>query len=209
MIVKADQPSDEGFAAAAAVLKVEEALLRAVALVETKFEGAFLDDGSPPILYERHKFREFTGGKFDGVRISPQPSGILSHAKRGGYGPYSLQHKKLQAAVRLDREAALKSCSWGMFQIMGFNFKACGFENVQDFVNAMWRSANDQLKALAAFLAADVRKRQALQQHDWKTFALLYNGPKYAESRYDKRLEAAYKVFVPKFVSDVSKEEKQ
>src|SRR5262245_15666024 len=51
----------------------------------------FRSDGRPQILYERHKFREFTGGRFDD---HPQVSG-----PRGGYGSLADQYKKLDAAV--------------------------------------------------------------------------------------------------------------
>ncbi|OOV89142.1 hypothetical protein MF4836_34345 [Pseudomonas sp. MF4836] len=47
------------------------------------------------------------------------------------YGPYGRpQYERLITAYRLDEEAALQACSWGKFQIMGFNYRAAGFDSV-------------------------------------------------------------------------------
>ena len=35
----------------------------------------------------------------------------------------------------------------------------------------------------------------ALQKKDWKAFACLYNGPAYAQNRYDEKLSTAYSSF--------------
>ena len=35
----------------------------------------------------------------------------------------------------------------------------------------------------------------ALQSKDWKTFARLYNGPGYAQNRYDEKLAKANSTF--------------
>jgi len=35
----------------------------------------------------------------------------------------------------------------------------------------------------------------ALQKKDWKAFARLYNGPAYAQNRYDDKLSTAYSSF--------------
>ena len=36
----------------------------------------------------------------------------------------------------------------------------------------------------------------ALQQKDWASFAKRYNGPAYAQNKYDEKLAAAYKKYV-------------
>ena len=35
----------------------------------------------------------------------------------------------------------------------------------------------------------------ALQKKDWKAFARLYNGPAYAQNRYDEKLSKAFLFF--------------
>ena len=181
------------YAAAALHLLCEERALRAIAAVEAGQFGAFLDSGEPVILYERHLFHRYTEGKFDGFPIPPGTLaawGVLSDARPGGYGPVSAQHTKLAAAIHLDRQAALRATSWGLFQILGDNWNAAGYESLQAFVNAMYRSADDHLLALTRFLKGDHRMLTAIRSKDWLAFARAYNGP--AQHGYDQRMRTAY-----------------
>lgn len=178
--------TDEDFDAAARSLGVSPAAIKAVSEIEAPGPG-FLPTGEPRILFERHKFHRHTGGRYD--RAHPG----ISNPKWGGYGPESAQHFRLQQAAALDREAALKSASWGKFQILGENFKQAGFATLQGFINAMYASEADQLEAFVNFIRADKRLHAALKALDWKTFARIYNGPAYATNKYDTKLAAAYK----------------
>ena len=47
------------------------------------------------------------------------------------------EYKRLELAKEIDEECALKSASWGMFQIMGFNHLYCGCKDVFEFVKKM------------------------------------------------------------------------
>lgn len=185
MTIKAAQPTHIAYAAAAWLLMCEEPSLRAIAEVESGPGGAFLPSGEPVILFERHIFRSLTDGRFD-----KYPN--LSGPTPGGYGPSSMQHVRLQDAALLDREAALKSASWGLFQVMGFNHERAGFPELQEFVNAAYRSAECHLRMLVMFVRNSTGMARALEERDWQTFARLYNGPNYAASGYDKRLAKAY-----------------
>lgn len=178
--------ADEGpWREAAAQLGCELAAIRAVAEVESRGEP-FLDDGRPPILFERHVFSRLTGGRFD----EQYPS--ISNPEPGGYGPGgAAQYDRLLDAIELSARAALESASWGRFQIMGFNFRACGYGAVEPFVNAMCGSEAAQLSAFVSFvrfhgLDAFLRTR------NWPAFAEGYNGPAYGRNRYDERMAAAY-----------------
>jgi hypothetical protein len=112
--------TEQDYAAAAELLGCEIAAIKAVAEVESHGEG-FYPDGFPTILFERHKFHKFTNGRFD------QSHPEISNSLAGGYGPGGQnQQRKFKLAFTLDPIAAMKSCSWGKFQIMGFNFAACG-----------------------------------------------------------------------------------
>ncbi len=46
------------------------------------------------------------------------------------------EYKRLELAKEIDGECALKSASWGMFQIMGFNHRLCGCKDVFEFVHS-------------------------------------------------------------------------
>lgn len=182
------------FVAAAHELDCEPAAVQAVATVETRAE-AFLDDGRPVILFERHKFHQFTKGRY----TAAYPG--ISNPDAGGYGQAGAwQHERLGLAASLDRTAALKSASWGMFQIMGFNHALAGHPALQAFINAMYAGEPEHLAAFVAFIKNDRRAHpatrvtlaQALRTRDWASFAYLYNGSDYRVNRYDTKMAAEY-----------------
>lgn len=198
---KLDYPSEEAFINAAKLIGCRVAMIKAFAQVESGKDGAFLDSGEPVILFERHKFHKFTNGRYGGeyirdLSVPLEVSGI-SFPKPGGYGPVSIQHKKLQHASKFDRESALKSCSWGLFQLMGFNYTLCGFDTLQQFINAMYESVDRHLEGFVSFILTNPKKirgknlRQALIDEDCKTAAEIYNGPGYAKNKYDVKLKKA------------------
>ncbi len=88
-----------------------------------------------------------TGGRFDqshpGISTS---SWVRNYGAAGAH-----QYDRLAKAIALDRRAALESASWGMFQIMGGNFAACGFADVDAFVAAIVESEMRHLKAFIEF----------------------------------------------------------
>lgn len=178
--------SEEAFRVAAANLGCEVAAIKAVAKVEAP-KGPFLDTGEPPVLFERHIFHRQTSGKWS----ASHPS--ISNPRAGGYGKESEQHNRLQLAAGLDRDAALKSASWGAFQIMGFNHVAAGHLTLQGFINAMYRDADSQLQAFVSFIRSDKRLLDAIRAKDWVTFARIYNGPGYAAHNYHGRIADAYR----------------
>jgi hypothetical protein len=177
---------EEAIAKAAQRLGVDTASVKAIISVESP-KGAFLPSGEPPVLFERHKFSKHTQGRYD----AKYPD--ISNPQWGGYGKASEQHKRLQKAAALDREAALKSASFGAFQILGENYAQAGFKTVQDFVNAMYESEEAQLGAFVEFIRSDARLLTALRRKDWNSFARYYNGPAYATHGYHTRLADAYK----------------
>lgn len=173
--------SEEDFKRAAEALGTAVNVVKAVTAVESRGEG-FLPTGEPVILFERHIFSRETNRRFD----ASHPD--ISNRKPGGYGSTSSQHKRLQRAAALDREAALRSASWGLFQIMGFNHEAAGHSTLQGFINAMYRSEGAQLDAFVDFIKADQTMWDALRSRRWAAFAARYNGPSYAKNQYDTKL---------------------
>lgn len=204
MSAKSDFPSHTAITGAASMLVCRVETISAIAEVEAGPEGAFLDTGEPVILFEPHKFHNHTDGKFDGKRVPERilnecglditaKCGELSYPtwRPGWYGPKSFQHVRLFWAAKLNRNAALMSASWGLFQILGENYSLCGFDHIQRFVNAMYRSADDHLWALVRFIRLNSRLVDAIRGRDAKTFARIYNGPGYARNKYDAKLIAA------------------
>ena len=178
---------EQDFSKAAKSLNCDIAAIKAVAEVESKSDG-FLPSDEPIILFERHIFSRLTKHIFD----SSNPS--ISNPSPGGYGKVNQQHKKLQTAVALDRNAALMSASWGKFQIMGFNFTLAGFNSLQQFVTAMYTSEAEQLDAFINYIKNTFLDDE-LRDKRWADFARKYNGPMYSKYNYDKKLAAAYKKY--------------
>jgi len=177
--------SSGGLAEASQAANIGLPEIWAVMSVETSGCG-FLPDRRPQILFERHIFHRLTNGQFDG----DDPD--ISQPTAGGYGLGGAhQYDRLAAAIQLDRNAALQSASWGMGQIMGENFKAAGFANVEDMVAAMVGSEDGQLLAGAKFMLHN-GMGEPLQNHDWAGFARRYNGPNYAANDYDGKLGHFY-----------------
>lgn len=169
--------------------------LKAIIEVECKGSG-FNADGTPVILYERHKF-------YEGLRAinwitkskewyAKYPD--LCNPKAGGYGKYSEQHSKLTRAATLNRDVALESCSWGMGQVMGYHWKSLGYESLQAFVNSMYLSEYDQVEAMCRFLKVNGIIKY-INANDWAGVALRYNGKAYKKNNYDVKLRDAYKKF--------------
>lgn len=177
------------YAAAAGALQVNVARVRAVDEVESRGRGFHPETRRPIILYEPHVFSRETAHQFD----ASHPD--LSYPEWGAK-PYpaaqTTRYAQLVAAMALDEAAALKSCSWGRFQLMGFNHEACGFPTVQAFVRAMVEGEPAQLAAFVRLVTANRGLLEALRKADWAGFARRYNGPGYAQHGYDQRLKVAY-----------------
>jgi len=187
----------DAWASLSKMLDVEQAVLRAVADVESSGSG-FLPAPSvlPKILFEGHAFHRLTGGRFSEARPN------ISYPKwdRRKYKDAAGEWKRLEEAMSLDRTAALQSASWGMFQIMGFNYAYCGYQDVEAFVADQYQGADAQLTAFAKFIARPQYLR-ALRNADWATFASAYNGPGYAQNHYDTKMAAAHKRWATDFSS--------
>ncbi len=175
--------ADGDFERAAHSIGCSVAAVRAVSHVESR--GGYLPDGRPKILFERHKFHAFTGGRFDRSHSN------ISWPKPGGYKGGAAEYGRLEEAIALDRMAALQSASWGAFQLMGFNYKMVGFASVEDFVHAMVAGEGKQLDAFVAFIKASHLGRELVRQ-DWAGFARGYNGRNYRINHYDKKMADAF-----------------
>lgn len=162
---------ESDFQTCADLLGVDVRVIKTVAAVESR-NGGFFPDDTPVTLFEAHKFHKYT----DGLFAASNPDLSSPTWNRALYGKnWREEKKRFYRAEALDQEAALLSCSWGMFQIMGFNFKQCGFKTVFDFVKAMHVDEGAQLKAFSLFINNNPHLKNALQELDWQAFAV-YNG---------------------------------
>jgi hypothetical protein len=125
-------------------------------------------------------------------------SGIAT-ASKDKYLLGTSNYKRLIKAYLLDKNAALESCSWGAFQIMGENWKQMGYKSIIDFTKAVSRSEKDQLKAFVLY-AMHVKPKLItyMKNAQWSEAAYAFNGPSYKRNRYDEQLASAYKKFKAK-----------
>lgn len=185
--------TDADFANAAGLLGVETAAVRAVLEVETGNKGGFLAPGKPTILFEGHVFwRRLSERGLNPTNYQKGNEDILypkwtKAYYKGGMGEY----ERLERARVIHREAADSSASWGLAQIMGFNYGVCGCTNVDEFVRLMSESEGRQLELFVRFIQGNKWDRY-LKELDWKEFARHYNGPAYEQNQYDKKLATTY-----------------
>lgn len=176
---------------AAIDLDVPIAAIRAVNEVESRGQG-FHDDGRPIILFERHVFwRRLVARHIDPSTFGADFAQVLSR-KPGGYQGGAAEHTRLGAAVLINADAAHESCSWGLFQVMGFHWQRLGFADLRTFLDAMWRDEAAHLNAFVRFVQTDPNLHAALRAGEWAKFARRYNGPAYARNQYDVKLARIY-----------------
>lgn len=183
-------------ARAAHELDVDVAAVMAVNLIESA--GSGFVDHRPAILFERHQMRRqllkhgVSAAEVDKLAVTHHQ---IINKKPGGYIGGPGEYRKLQQAQRIHHDAALESCSWGAFQIMGYHWEIMGYASAQDFVAQMHASEGAHLQALVRFIKADSGLHKALKSRKWADFAKRYNGPAYAQNLYDVKMARAYKNF--------------
>jgi hypothetical protein len=178
--------TDADYRRAAETLGCEVAAICAVADVESGGRTGFLPDRRPKILFESHVFSKLTGGQHDATHPDISTARWIRNYV-GGAGEYD----RLERAMQLDREAALKAASWGKFQILGINYNRVGSRTVDEFVVAQKRSEQEHLDAFVKFILSHDLSDE-LRDRRWADFASRYNGPRYAENHYDQKMAEAY-----------------
>lgn len=167
-------------------LGVELAMLRALARVEAP-RGAFDNSGVIACLFERHLFRRYTDGRFDGSHP------FLSNQSAGGYGKYREQPSRIAAAAALHQRAALEATSWGRFQVLGRWADEMGYGTPYRMAIQFALGELEQLEGLGRYLRLVNPKALAhLRTKNFEGLADAYNGRGHARHNYAGRFAAAY-----------------
>lgn len=178
----------------------------AVVQVETPAPHVGDSARGPLILNEAHKFYKLSG-RLPVSRDYPAlarrtwtPS--LYCKGRTWEVRQACEHDKLRTKCSIYggqlREAALKSVSMGLFQVLGENHAMIGFPTV----SAMWARAavvDDRIDLFEFFVPFVIRAglARALCLGQWATFARGYNGPGYKRNNYDVLLARAARAYRP------------
>jgi hypothetical protein len=96
----------------------------------------------------------------------------------------------LARAYEVEAEAALLSTSYGLPQLMGFNWQVTSHPGVRAMVLAFQDSCVEQVAGFFAFVAQNGLVRY-IRQGDWREFTRRYNGPGNVEG-YSGRLIRAF-----------------
>lgn len=158
------------------------------AFMDVECSGTGFDaQGRVRMLFEPHVFyRELGPGR---KRDQAVKQGLAyAKWKPGSYPTDS--YPRLQTAMKIDERAALRSASWGLGQIMGFNHVAVGYLTVQDMIEHFAADEENQLEAMVAFLKSK-GLAEALQKHDWAKIERVYNGGGF-KGHYAARMQNAY-----------------
>lgn len=182
-----DKLNEDDYLDAADELCCEVAIVKAVCAVESNGSG-FDKLDRPKILYEGHIFSRLTKKKYD--IAFPE----LSYPKYQTIYYGRNQYNRLAQATTLNEEAALKSCSWGLFQILGENYIAAGFDDVFTYVEAMKESEYEQLLAFISYCKSENLDKYLINKQ-WTEFAKRYNGPAYYKNAYDTKMAQAYEQY--------------
>lgn len=161
--------------------------IHAVLEVETR-GGGFDRHGRVKILFEPHVFYRELG---PGAKRDAAVAAGLAY-RNWGEKKYPLDsYPRLQKAREIDDVAALRSCSYGLGQTMGFNHEVCGFSSAADMIKAYAASEAKQLAGMVQFIIG-TGLDDDLRREDWSGFARGYNGSGYKRHGYHTKLRKAF-----------------
>ncbi|WP_392338870.1 N-acetylmuramidase domain-containing protein [Loktanella salsilacus] len=166
---------------------VGEDHVHAVIDVEAAGSG-FDEEGRVRMLFEPHVFYRELG---PGLERDRAVAAGLAYPRWGQRAYPRDSYPRLLAAIAINENAALRSASWGLGQIMGFNALLAGYPDARAMVTAFIVDEELHLAAMVAFIIASGLDDE-LRRRDWSGFARGYNGASYAVHGYHTKLAAAY-----------------
>lgn len=170
-----------------------------LAVVEVESAGKPLEDNNrtPRFLFEKHVFYRYL--------VKHEPAKLQLAVQRGlaipkwqgpsQYGDQStskMRRSLLSRAIKISEEGAHHSASWGVGQIMGYHGPEMGFKSAVEMVQFM------EVGGLVAQIDVMVRwiKHSGfvplINKRKWTAFAKAYNGPGYAQNKYDTKMASAF-----------------
>ena len=164
---------------------VGEDEIHAVLDVEARGKG-FDHFGRPAMLFEPHIFYRQLSGLARDMAVH---QGLARKDWKRDYPSDS--YPRLHRAMKINEGAALRSASWGLGQIMGFNAGLCGYDTAKAMVTDFLDDEETHLQAMVRFIKNSGLDDE-LRRHDWAGFARGYNGPGYARNGYHTKLAAAH-----------------
>jgi hypothetical protein len=179
---------------AAEQLGIKARCMIALGLTESSGTVYWMVQGArvPPIRPEVHKFYEFLK-PFPDLQRKAVNEG-LAHPKRNGVTlpkSYAGRWQFFDRMTKIHSEAAYAATSWGWGQVMGFHWEKLGYESAEEVAMTASSGVAGQTELVARYLDRfgvtpylnDLPNRTAAEK-----VALAYNGPKWRENDYAKKL---------------------
>lgn len=158
-------------------LAVPPCFIKAVAMCESNAKG-FTKDDRIVLRFEKHIFKR------ELKKVMPFIPDDIKYVQGSGFDAYT-------AAYKISPFCAKLATSWGMFQIMGFNYGYCGYNHVDEMVEDLQRGETTQIRAFVRFVQSQ-KLEKFMRDLDFAAFAKRYNGPNYAQNSYDTKLKRFY-----------------
>lgn len=183
---------------------IDPAYAVAVVCVESGGQG-FGADGRVIIRFENHIFRRYLGeagaATFNRHFQVNGAQAWMGHTFRASYrqpwqafhGSQHLEWQAYKVARAINEDAATRSISMGLPQVMGFNHGLLGYDTPRALLAFMGADIRFQLLGMFDFIAGPGGQGQgvaALRAGDFDRFATLYNGP--GQARYYGDLIASH-----------------
>ena len=189
--------NDNDYATTAKDLGVEKEVLMAIASQESK-HASFKAVKQATILFERHKMYRLLikkGNTKASVDALSKKYPSIVNEDSGGYNDMT-SYEKLKIAKSIDYNCAVQSCSWGKFQVMGFNY-ANLYSSPRELEKAMNMCELQQFKYFVSYLKNTSGMVDALKNKNWERIATLYNGPNWKNQNpeYANNIKRYYNQF--------------
>ena len=150
----------------------------AVAMLESNLEP-YLPDVKFPTL----KFYKYT---FISYFQKPEIPKLIKATRIEGE-----DYEAYKQASRISPKKAMLSTSFGLYQIMGYNYDDIGYNSVENMVKDFTDSVEAQIKAFIEYVRF-INLDFAINKKDFNEFARVYNGVMYYKTEYISKLERAY-----------------
>ena len=186
--------SDEMYEKLADDINVDEGILFAIAKQETKKESFIqLSPKKATILLERHYVYNLLKKKFGSNKANEcqKEDSTLCNSKvteKGGYGKSKEQLDRLEKVKKWDNDIAVKSCSWGKFQVMGVYIEKIKlYKDADEFEKAMNLCEVQHFQFFKSYLIDVIGDNiiKAMRGKNWEKIAELYNGKNWKKTNPD------------------------
>lgn len=169
------------YQATAKELDIAPAQVRAFAIVESD-EKPFTPSGNPVVRFEAGYWKRF--------RVATKAATIFDKAKNPA--DLDARWEQFLRMKQVDETAAILSHSFGLFQLMGFNFKHALCADPVTFLGEHM-TVEGQFKLFRRFVKMSPALLSAIRMNKPDGVGHHYNGPQYKRNKYDVKWAAASK----------------